>query len=289
MTFITTSLFVDKKSIKHVLEQYATIGIKDIELGAAHHYEEGIIEFVKKYKKKHHARFTIHGYFPPDKYNLIINLASQNPDILKRSIAKVKEMIDTAKEIGAELCTFHAGMRVDPVHTGKPLERDIIYDYEDSYATFFESLLEICPYAEEQGVKIGMEPNELSEHNLVNDRNELLLMCELDEIKRLFEDLETKGIANLGILLDLGHLKVTANNLKFDKEEFIQLVKDRVVEVHIHDNNGIIDEHKMLKQGCWPLKILDRKLFKDPIITLESGPLDLKDIQAQIAILGGYE
>lgn len=285
MIFISTSCFFEKKSVVHVLKEYARQGIRNIELGASHQYEEGVMEFLKEYKKKYNAEFTIHGYFPPEKKPLIVNLASQNPEIINKSIAKIKKMIDIAKQLDAKLCSFHAGFLVDPEQLGKPLDNNKRFDYEKSYETFLLSATEICKYASIKNVKIAFEPNVVSSYNVVDGKNELLLMCRIDEIKRFYRDLEMSGIKNLGLLLDLGHLKVTANNLKFSALEFIKTFKNNVLEIHIHENKGRIDEHRPLKKGSWALKMLNRYSFNDVIITLEVDNLNLGRIQAQSKLL----
>jgi len=283
MIFVSTSYFKERRSVKLVLNECSKAAIKNIELGAAHQYEDGIVDFLKKYKKEHGAEFTIHSYFPPEKKPVIVNLASQNPEILSKSMSSVKKSIDTAKEIKARLYSFHAGFRVDPEGLGKPLERKNIASYEDAYNTFVNSVDEICSYAKSRDVKVAMEPNVMSNYNLISGKNELLLMCELHEIKMFLDDLKHK---NLGILLDLGHLKVTANNLKFDREEFINGVKDRVLGLHVHDTDGFTDAHRPLKANSWVLEVLNRNLFKKSIpITLEIADVNIKTLQAQIRLL----
>ena len=52
---------------------------------------------------------------------------------------------------------------------------------------------------------------------------------------------------NVGLLLDLGHLNISSNFFKFSKQSFldkyISNYKDRLLEIHISENNGIKDEH----------------------------------------------
>jgi len=285
MIFISTSCFHEKKSVIKILKEYSKQGIKNIELGASHEYEENIMEFLKEYKKKHDAEFTIHAYFPPEKNPFIINLASQKPDAVGKSISKIKKMIDTAKELDAKLCGFHAGFLVESEELGKPLDKSNRFEYEKGYKTFLESAKEICQYAKSKGVKIAFEPNVVSSYNVVGDKNELALMCKTGEIKRFYRDLEALGINNLGLLLDLGHLKVTANNLKFDAEEFVGAFRSKVAEIHIHENEGKIDEHKPLKKDSWGLRIINKYGFKNVLITLEVNNLNLDGIESQSKLL----
>ena len=89
-------------------------------------------------------------------------------------------------------------------------------------------------------------------------------MCELWEFERLFSEINSK---NLGVLLDIGHLKVTANLLKFDANKFIGKLKDKIFAVHVHENNGRLDEHKCIREGDWSLGIVD-SYFKNKNIPI---------------------
>ena len=285
MIFISTSCFIQRSSVISVLKEYAKQGIKNIELGASHKYEEGIIEFLKDYRKKYGAEFTLHGYFPPQKDSLIVNFASQNEASREKSIAHVKNMIDLSKELGAKLCGFHAGFLVDTKQLGQKLDKAKRFDYEKGYGTFLSSVKEVCNYASIKSVKIAFEPNVVSSYNVIDGKNELLLMCEIKEIKRFYHDLEMSGIKNLGMILDLGHLKVTANNLKYDPVEFIETFKNNVLEIHIHDNDGFLDKHLQLKKDSWALKMLKKVASKKIIVTLEAEKLDLEKIASQFKLL----
>jgi len=79
-------------------------------------------------------------------------------------------------------------------------------------------------------------------------------------------------------LLDLGHLKVTSHWLSFDKYEFIDKVKDRVFAIHIHENNGLVDEHKALDESSWCLEVIGRHEFAGVLLILESMNLSIEKI-----------
>ena len=52
------------------------------------------------------------------------------------------------------------------------------------------------------------------------------------------------GMTNLGFCLDIGHANTTGQI-----DELIKTFRDRLVNVHIHDNNGEMDEHLTLGEG----------------------------------------
>lgn len=51
--------------------------------------------------------------------------------------------------------------------------------------------------------------------------------------------------------LDLGHLNTAIGNktLGMDLDDFIEKVKDRIVYIHAHNNNGLEDEHNSIDDG----------------------------------------
>jgi sugar phosphate isomerase/epimerase len=288
MIFVSTSSLNDHKSVIHVLKEYKKGGIQNIELGSSHKYEEGIKEFVKKFQKENDVNYTVHAYFPPAKESFFVNLASQDEQILSRSKNFVRDMIELSSEVNAVLCGFHAGFRFDPIHGVKYGDTPIL-DYHVAYDIFLQSLISICKFADEKKVKICFEPNVVSKNNLINNQNKLLLMAEIGEINNLFHDLETRGVTNLFLLLDLGHLKVTANNLNFDFTTFIDTFKERVLEIHIHDNQGVFDQHFKLEENSEVLEVLKNYKFKSlEALTLESHKLTIEQINEQCDLLQLY-
>ena len=67
---------------------------------------------------------------------------------------------------------------------------------------------------------------------------------------------------SVGLLLDLGHLNISSNILKFDRDSFIdeylELFGNRLLEVHISENNGFKDEHLPIKNSSWQLKVIKK-------------------------------
>ena len=278
--YVSTSCLGNKYNFSQILDVYSKLGIKNIELGIC---KDSTLD-VAKLLKKQDFNYIVHHYFPPAKEPFIINLASQDKQILRKSIDQVKKSIDFCADFNINFFSFHAGFRVDPDINLK-FKFNNIPEYEKSFNTFKESVEKIVDYAKIRDVKIAIENNVLSEYNLIDGRNELLLMCELWEFERLFEEITSK---NLGVLLDIGHLKVTSNLLKFDADEFIYKLKDKTFAVHVHENNGRVDEHRCLKEGDWSLSIVN-SYFKniDIPIVLECKCNDEKELEKVLVLLKG--
>ncbi len=284
MIYVSTSCLREpQRSVKKVLEAYAQQGIRHIELGASHLYEPGIADYLKKYQQQFQPCFTLHTYFPPEEDRLHVNLASANPLKLARSIQHLKQMIDLSKELQAECCSFHSGLRFDFLDNYR--SRSPLVDYETAYSIFLDSLSQILKYAQQKGVAVAMEPLDVSKKFLDSENNHPFLICEPKELVRLSKDLQHQGLTNLHYLLDLGHLQVSAHNLKFDPEEYIALIKDKIIEIHVHDNDKVNDLHQKVQAGSWIAQQLGKLSQLTKVITLESGPLSIEEIQEQKLLL----
>jgi sugar phosphate isomerase/epimerase len=280
--YVSTSCLSNKYKFPQILDVYSKLGIKNIELGIC---KDSTLD-VAKLLKKHDFNYIVHHYFPPPKEPFIVNLASQSKQILEKSIDQMINSIDFCADFNINFFSFHAGFRVDPDINLK-FNFNNITEYQNAFNVFKESVEKIVDYAERRSVKVAIENNVLSEYNLIDGRNKLLLMCELWEFERLFNEITSK---NLGILLDIGHLKVTANLLKFDAEEFIDKLKDKTFAVHIHENNGRLDEHRCFMEGDWSLDIVNRYFkSKDIPIVLECKCNDEKELENALMLLKGSE
>ena len=68
-----------------------------------------------------------------------------------------------------------------------------------------------------------------------------------------------KNKINLKLLIDLGHLAISANILKFDKYDFLKKVidnfSDKIFEVHISENDFKSDLHNRVTKILGNLKL----------------------------------
>lgn len=273
MIYTSTSCLKNPKNVIKVLDTYEKAGIQQVELGSVHEYFE--INELKKFN----FNFIIHNYFPPPKNPFNLNLASQNKEILKKSKNLVKEALSLCQRIDSPLYTFHAGFTVDPPKLGMPLPNNGFIERKVAIETYVESINELLDVANQNGIKIAMEPNVVQKFNLINGKNELCLFAEIDEINQLFKLIKND---KLGILLDLGHTSVTAHWLNYDKNEFVEKCKEKVSAIHVSNNNGLADQHKSLTEDCWHVSKL--KMFKQIPIILETMNLEINQIKANISL-----
>ena len=110
MIYYSTSSFAKKNPVKSI-KYLNSIGIKNIELSSGKkikNLEKKIISLSKK------NNFIIHNFFPPNDPNLVLNLASSNSSIIKKSMKHYKKVISLTKKINATFFSIHAGFTIDP-------------------------------------------------------------------------------------------------------------------------------------------------------------------------------
>ncbi len=275
--FVSTSCLKNPKNITKVLDEYQKGNIENVELGSIHS------PFDIKILKKYNFNYLIHNYFPAPKKPFIFNLSSPNLEIRSKSLQLAKNAIDLCRKINSPLYTFHSGFTADSKKVGKDFIKKNVFSRSKALTTFIESIIELKDFANHSGIKIAFEPNIVQKHNLINKKNELLLLAEFDEIELFYKFFKKNQI---GILLDLGHTAVTSHWLDFNKDDFVKKCLDKVTAIHISNNNGMKDEHKELTRDCWQVSKL--KLFKKKPIILETMNLTIDKIKKNIKIAEYY-
>jgi sugar phosphate isomerase/epimerase len=249
------------------LESMRAIGIDRIELGANLRCVADEVE--PACRRAAGCAFLIHNYFPPPPEPFLLNLAADDGAQRARSLAFCKRAVDLAASIGAPFYSVHAGFRaaLDPASLGKVLQYDEAVPFERAYSTFVSQIRELITYAQSKHVAILIEPNVVAPFNLRNGRNDFALLATAEEFERLSSDLADM---HFGILLDTGHLNVTASTLGFDREEFVECVAAQVAAFHVHDNDGTADQHRPVRAGSWVIDVLRQRPFRTLPIVVES-------------------
>lgn len=148
-----------------------------------------------------------------------INIASLNERIREDSVIEILTTAETAAALNINLITVHPGVT----------SMSVPYMEERSVEKAKLSLRSLDRIAAEYGVTIAIE-------NM--PAFPFFLGQTAEEMKELI------GTTNLGFCLDIGHANTTGQT-----EALIAEFKDRLVNVHIHDNHGVNDEHLTLGEG----------------------------------------
>lgn len=262
MIYISTGHFQKQSTVESV-SLLAQNGFKNIELSAGR-YEASLPEGLQQLKRQYGLDFICHNYFPVSSSPFVLNMASLDDDIFLRTIEFFKEIIRLSRELGAVKFGFHAGFFYDISvrEIGRMLKKTKLYDRRKCLDRFCEGYQEIKKAAGE--IKIYIENNVISAANLreFGGENPLMLSSASDYA-------ELKAKVDFNLLLDLGHLKVSAHSLKNEFEKEARILLEKSDYIHLSDNDGLLDAHRGLAFGSAMYKFLKTIDLKGKTITLE--------------------
>lgn len=223
-----------------------------------------------------------HNYFPAPEIPFVLNLASGNDSIRTTSIEHCKQGLALSKKAGAPFFSAHAGFCVDPSpdELGRKLNLSKSYNRAEHWRLFIESVGEISEAAGKMGLRFLIENNVLAQVNIHPDGSNPLLCCDADEMIRLLNEVNS---FNLDLLIDTGHLKVSAQTLGFDKDRAVEKLTDKAGCIHHSDNDGGFDTNDKMQEDYWFLKHMDK--FANIVHVIEVKKLNEDEVIQQIKVL----
>lgn len=242
---------------------------KNIELSGGCEYDKNLLEKLIKIKNEKNINFLIHGYFPPPQKHFILNFAddSENTRIFITETLKYIEHLDVS------YYSTHAGFK--KTFTAK---NDLLFDTLDKIFFALEDVGKNIKWFVENfpDKKIALEnlyPN--------NDNKECCFMMHLDEIIQIMEK-----FTKVYLLLDLGHLKYSSRLFDFnylDAVEFLfEKYSNRILEIHLSENNAMQDSHFVIYSDSIQYMILRKYahvIHQNKInITIESRKSNFKEL-----------
>jgi sugar phosphate isomerase/epimerase len=222
-----------------------------------------------------------HNYFPAPEIPFVLNLASSDPCILETSIKHALQGIDLTAAAGASFYSVHAGFRIDPApkELGHSFSRQLVSSENESWDIFISSVNKVIIHAENRGVRFLIENNVCIDSNLDSTGRSLLLCSTISDLKKLCEKVPSKYF---GLLIDTGHLKVSAQTLNFSKGGLSELV-DYIWALHHSDNDGRSDTNLPLTGEYWFLKLMNQ--YKKKTHILEVLNQTVEQVQQQYDLL----
>ena len=121
---------------------------------------------------------------------------------------------------------------------------------------FKRNLLIINKYAKKNKIKILVENNVITKKNLELFKDNPLLLTNPKEIITFFKSIPK----DIGLLLDVGHLKVSAKTEKFNLENAILKLNKLTKGYHLSENNSYEDQNKPFAKNAWFYKYLKKNL-----------------------------
>ena len=157
---------------------------------------------------------TVHGPFSD------LNLASLNDPIWNETIRQIRQCVELSAEL-TDIVVVHPGALAPPGNQmpDKAWDRNV------------EGLRVLCDHAKDYGVRLCLE----------NMPDMEKLFCRTPD--ELFGMVDSVDRENIGATFDAGHANTTKNSGRFTREW------KRISHVHIHDNNGVKDEHLEIGMG----------------------------------------
>jgi sugar phosphate isomerase/epimerase len=241
--YVSTSALRGASSLWELLDELAAAGLTHVELGAAHGVHDG--QDLDERLAACGLRLLVHNYFPPPREEIVLNLASADGGVRERSFALVRRAVALCARVGAPFYSVHAGFVRDPVGFDGttfvfPGEEPQAAERAEAARRFGESLALAVQAAAADGVDVIVE-----NHVFTAPVRGFLLFETADELGAAVDD------AGAGVLLDTGHLSVSAATIGLDPEAFLAQLGSRVRAFHLHDNDGTRDAHLPVAPGGW--------------------------------------
>jgi len=274
-------------SLVEILNYCVRYGIRNLELSSGVKPAPTYLETLAMFRDE--CQFLVHNYFPPPQIPFVLNLAATDKGTLRQSRDHCRAAIDLCMTLGSPFYSVHSGfaLNLTPELLGKPrqqsrLSSEYIIKPEIAYETFAESVDYLSRYAESRGVGLLVENNVVTTAHVTAGKAGALLMVRAEEILRLMADI---SCPNLGVLVDVGHLKVSANALGYSPDSFISEIRPYIRAFHLSDNDGQTDQNRLVSKSSWFWPAV--RQFPDATIVLEAYNLIEAEISEQRMVIEG--
>ena len=195
-------------------------------------------------------RISFHNYYPRPKKDFVLNLGSQDPEILNFSRKHCLFTIELASKLNIEYYSIHAGFCIDPLpeNLGSDVGGFQVKSYEKVKETFLNELYDLASFSSKNNVKLLVENNVTSKSTFKKyNGQKVLLMSDLEDTI----DLIMNFPKNVGWLCDVAHLKVSAKSFGYDPTKLIMESSQHIKGYHLSDNNGYEDSNQIFNQFSW--------------------------------------
>lgn len=184
-------------------------------------------------------KYSVHAPFAD------VNISSPSRPLLRAMLKRLQQSIMHAQALDACVWVFHPGVKtgISSFYPGMDWIQNL------------KSAQMLAETSKEYGVDIAIE-------NVPEP-----YPCLMKSVKD-FESFYAQTNEDIGIVLDVGHA-----NINGQTESFLRTFKDRIVQLHLSDNDGKSDQHLGIGRGTvdWSgLVNLLRELAWDKTVVIES-------------------
>ena len=223
---ISTLLWYDEPDLVCHLPRLAQAGVRHIELRRlTPHVDPNRAASMRRLNDAlRDAGIAVHSVHLPT--DVILAMSATDPWVRRKGVAEAKRVAESAMALGTAVLVAHAG---GPVKDGE--------SREDLIKASLESLSELCAFCGRLGLPVAVE-NTLPTTPRVGDT--------VPELVRLLKCLNGDHV---GYCLDTSHA-----NLSGDVTAAVGMVADRLLTLHVSDNDGRTDQHSLPFEGTidWP-------------------------------------
>jgi protein FrlC len=176
--------------------------------------------------------------FLPAFYRYPYNLSNPKDEVRRDSIQYMKECMDNAVALGAPVLLIVPGRTL----YGQ--------SHEDGWQRLLDSVDQVCRYAKQYSIRLGLEGINHHASDLVNTSADALrAIAELDH-------------DNLGIVLDTGHMHLEREPVR----AALARAGGRLLQFHVNDNDGKVQQNDVPGMGTFD--------FQDFINALKDAAYD---------------
>lgn len=210
-------LFCLGESFPSLLKHLREVDVRHVEIDdeGSHALNKRRTKSLKKVAGSHDLDFVVHAPFAG------INIAVPNP-VLRRTILKrLEKSIFYAGQLDCRLWLFHPGLQTGVSH---------FYPGRD-WQLNLDSVRTLLKIARKEGVEIAIE-------NVPDPYP--FLMKNVQDFSRFYDELDD----DIGMVLDIAHA-----NLNHQIQDFIRRFPEKIVHIHVSDNDGAHDLHLGIGYG----------------------------------------
>jgi D-psicose/D-tagatose/L-ribulose 3-epimerase len=266
---LSSHTWMRPEPLEQTLQRLARLGYASIEL--AGEPDQFPIDLTHQLLQKHNIKCwgtvtVMHGKR---------NLLAADPQQRRDTIEYMKQVVNMSAELGGQITTIVPGTVGTIIPSSTP---------ENEWKWAVEGLREVAAFAQEKGIKIGLEPLNRFETYFLNRSNQALALA--DEVGY-----------GVGVAFDPFHLALEEKDLI----AAIHACKSRIIDFHVGDNNrlapgdGSLDWPKIMKalaeagyDGGLAVEFMP-SIDRTPVgdygkVQLETGEVDVTPDQLQFII-----
>jgi len=245
---VLSSTCFDERNLEPLCDHLGAHGIKNLELSG--NLRPLALDAIRQLlaDRSPEIRFFVHNYFPAPEEPFVLNLG--HPDTRDRSIEHCKQAIDLCKDFGVTQYSVHGGFAINPrpKDLGQGQKHLVALDFDESRAVFVAAVEEVADHAERNGVELLLENNVAAGFNCPDGINHRYHLTDMEESALLLPLFDHPAI---GMMLDTGHLNVSATTLGFEAVDFIERFRSHIGAVQISNNDGLSDQNDPVSEDSW--------------------------------------